>query len=201
MKRVVGIDLAGVEKRPTGVCLLHSNLKAEVFTLHSTREILQAVKDFKPEAVGVDAPLNLPSRGNLRPCDRTLIGRGIRVLPPTLGGMRKLTLRAVKLKRKLEAQGFKTVECFPGAVRKILKLPGKEKPWQEVLKALERLNLEFKVKETLTIHEVDAILVALTVSLHLEGLAETIGEPETGEIVVPRPEALKRLKTYPKRRK
>ncbi|HID18122.1 TPA: DUF429 domain-containing protein [Candidatus Bathyarchaeota archaeon] len=123
MKRVVGVDLAGVENRPTGICLLHPNLKAEIFTVNSTTEILQAVESFKPRMVGVDAPLSFPSRGSLRPCDRMLVGRGIRVLPPILGGMRKLTLRAIELKEKLEAEGFKTIECFPGAEGKYLSFP------------------------------------------------------------------------------
>lgn len=199
MKRVVGVDLAGVENRPTGICLLHPNLKAEIFTVNSTTEILQAVESFKPRMVGVDAPLSFPSRGSLRPCDRMLVGRGIRVLPPILGGMRKLTLRAIELKEKLEAEGFKTIECFPGAVRKILKLPRRERCEPEALKALKKLNLKFKVKAKPTRHEIDATLAALAVRLYLENQAEAVGEPETGEIVIPKLEALKWLKTYPRR--
>ena len=128
LKRTVGVDLAGVESRPTGICLLKASLEASFFTAYKTSQILEAVERFKPEIVGVDAPLNLPGEGNLRPCDRMLIHRGIRVLPPTLGGMRKLTLRAIELKEKLEGRGFKTLECFPGAVRILLKLPGKNRP-------------------------------------------------------------------------
>ena len=199
MKRTVGVDLAGVESRPTGICLLKASLEASFFTAYKTSQILEAVERFKPEIVGVDAPLNLPGEGNLRPCDRMLIHRGIRVLPPTLGGMRKLTLRAIELKEKLEGRGFKTLECFPGAVRILLKLPGKNRP-EATLQSLKKLGLKFPGGVKPTSHEADAVLTALTARLHLEGLAEIVGDPETGQIAIPKPEALQWLKTYPRPR-
>lgn len=190
--KVAGIDLAGVEERPTGLCLLHPNLKAQTLTLYKTREILRTVEAFSPKMVGVDAPLNLPPKNSLRPCDRELISRGIRVLPPTLGGMRKLTLRAITLKKRLKARGLNVVECFPGAVRKIFNLPAKEN-LAETLKVLERLGVKLEKAGRPSLHEVDAILAALTARLSLEGLAETVGSPRTGQIVIPKPEALQWL--------
>ncbi len=191
-KRVAGVDLAGVEKRPTGICLLHPNLEAQALIKHGDEEILETVKAFKPSLVGVDAPLNLPAEGGLRPCDRELISRGIRVLPPILGGMRQLTLRAMRLKQAMEAENLKVIECFPGAVRAVFKLPAKRR-LPQTIKALEGLGLKIRETERLSLHEVDAILAALTARLSLEGLAETIGSPKTGEIVIPRPEALQWL--------
>jgi len=190
--KVLGLDLAGVEKRPTGVCLLYENLEAEIFTLYSDREILEIAGKFQPKLVAVDAPLNLPRKGFLRPCDRELISRGIRVLPPKLGGMETLTLRASKLKRKLEARGFKVIECFPGAVRKMFSLPPKRR-LPETLEALEKLGLKPRSRSRITVHEVDSILAALTGFLHLRGLTETVGTPQAGQIVIPKPEALEKL--------
>ena len=116
----------------------------------------------------------------------------IRVLPPVLGGMRMLTRRAIRLKEKFEGKGFKVIECFPGAARKILKLPGKTEPREVVVKALRKLGL--KIGEAkLSSHELDAVLVALTARLYLEGLAEPVGEETEGQIVIPRPEAVKWL--------
>ncbi|HID18458.1 TPA: hypothetical protein EYP27_02845 [Candidatus Bathyarchaeota archaeon] len=59
--------------------------------------------------------------------------------------------------------------------------------------------MKFKVKAKPTRHEIDATLAALAVRLYLENQAEAVGEPETGEIVIPKLEALKWLKTYPRR--
>jgi hypothetical protein len=40
--KVVGIDLAGSERRPTGICVLEGR-KGSVWVVHTDREILEAV--------------------------------------------------------------------------------------------------------------------------------------------------------------
>ena len=96
---VVGIDLAGSPKRPTGICVLR-NLMAETHVLFSDEDILGFVKEARPTLVSIDAPLSLPngrrtvhdrSREDLRECDGELLRRGIRFFPITLGPMRMLT--------------------------------------------------------------------------------------------------------------
>jgi hypothetical protein len=187
----LGIDLAGVKNRPTGICLLKENLEAQLDIAYQDQEIFEAAENFKPAIIGIDAPLSFPKTGGLRECDRKLIKMKIRVLPPVLGGMRKLTLRAIQLKEKFESRNLKVVECFPGAVRKILKLPDKNASSEAAVKALKRISVKIR-KSTPSKHEVDAALVALTAKLYLEGLAEPVGNQE-GQIVIPKPEALKWL--------
>ena len=188
----LGLDLAGVEKRPTGVCLLSENLEAQTCTVYRDNELIGIALRFRPSIIGIDAPLSFPRVGGLRDCDRKLISMKIRVLPPILGGMRMLTRRAVRLKEKFEAEGFKVIECFPGAARKILELPGKTEPKEVAVKALRKLGL--KIGEArLSNHELDAVLVALTARLYLEGLAEPVGGEAEGQIVIPKPEAVKWL--------
>ena len=56
---VVGLDLAGSPKRPTGFCLLRG-WDAETSDLFSDAAILDAVRRAAPVLVAIDAPLNLP---------------------------------------------------------------------------------------------------------------------------------------------
>ncbi len=56
--KVVGIDLAGSQKRATGFCLLERN-RAEVSVLHTDEEILRAVGK-GVQVAAIDAPLSLP---------------------------------------------------------------------------------------------------------------------------------------------
>ena len=103
--RVVGIDLAGSEKRDTGFCLLDvETLEAEVCILHSDGEILEASVSSRPLVVAVDAPLSIPrgrrsiderSPVHFRECDLQLRRLGIRFFPITLGPMRMLTKRGM----------------------------------------------------------------------------------------------------------
>ncbi|MGH7236732.1 MAG: DUF429 domain-containing protein, partial [Nitrospiraceae bacterium] len=119
---VVGVDLAGSPRRPTGVCLLRG-LRAETHVAFSDDDILRVVRDARPDLVPIDAPLSLPkgrrtihdrSGEHLRECDRELLRRGIRFFPITLGPMRMLTERGLALKKKLNAMGYRAVECYPG---------------------------------------------------------------------------------------
>ena len=93
---IVGLDLAGVESRPTGFCLL-KGLIAETFLVYTNEEIVRKVEESKPEIVAIDAPLSLPTgrksieqrtKVHLRACDKELLKRGIKFFPVTLGPMR-----------------------------------------------------------------------------------------------------------------
>ena len=98
--KVIGIDLAGSEKRPTGVCLMNEKMEVLVKTLFLDEEIVDYVKKLRPELVAIDAPLSIPkgrktiddrSGPHLRKCDEELLRMGIKFFPITLGPMRKLT--------------------------------------------------------------------------------------------------------------
>jgi len=60
---VVGLDLAGVEGRPTGLCVL-DYMKAETSLVYTDEEILKRIKGIRPEIVAIDAPLSLPKERN-----------------------------------------------------------------------------------------------------------------------------------------
>ena len=105
-KKVVGIDLAGSEKRPTGICILEGS-QARVSVVHTDEEIFQAVGE-DAQAVAIDAPLSLPygrcclkddcrcaGQAHFRVCDLELRKMKIKFFPITLGPMRKLTLRGM----------------------------------------------------------------------------------------------------------
>lgn len=120
---VVGIDLAGSPKRPTGMCVLR-DLTAETRVAFSDDDILDFVTEARPVIVPIDAPLSLPdgrltihdrAGEHLRECDRALLRYGIRFFPVTLGPMRMLTERGLGLKSRLATMGYQAVECFPGA--------------------------------------------------------------------------------------
>ena len=89
---IVGMDLAGSPRRPTGLCILRG-LIARVRVVFSDEEILPLVSKASPDLVAIDAPLALPagrtaiqdrSGGHFRPCDLALRERGIRFFPITL---------------------------------------------------------------------------------------------------------------------
>ena len=104
---VVGVDLAGSPRRPTGVCVLRG-MKAYTHVALTDEEILNSIDLARPNIVPIDAPLSLPngratihdrSGEHFRDCDRELRKRGIRFFPITLGPMRML-LRNVALRSK-----------------------------------------------------------------------------------------------------
>jgi len=194
--RVVGIDLAGVESRITGLCLLRDNY-VETLTVHSDDEIVSATVSFKPQIVAIDAPLALPlgkglgSKGCIRSCDRELWRMGIRFFPINFAGMRKLTERGIRLRLILESGGLKVIETYPGGAQDILKLPrSKSDPegLRLMLKNVFKLygSIDFK----LSTHELDAITCAVVGKLHLEGRTLEIGDPKEILMVLPKPGGL-----------
>lgn len=196
--RVVGIDLAGSEKRNTGYCCLEEG-KADVNILKSNRDILEKIKSDKPEIIGIDAPLSLPkgrrsidqkNDKHFRECDLELRKLGIRFFPITLGPMRMLTKRGMKLKRKIKKlhPDIRIIEVYPGATYDLFKTKRKEK---ESILALFKKNKIRIQKSYRTQDELDAVCCALTTKLFLEKKAIGIGNTNEGLIIVPRIKKLK----------
>ncbi|MBX3324600.1 MAG: DUF429 domain-containing protein [Nitrospira sp.] len=165
---VVGIDLAGSPKRPTGLCVLR-DLKAETHVVFSDEEILNFVSQTCPLLVPIDAPLSLPkgrrtvhdrSGEHLRECDRELLRRRIRFFPITLGPMRMLTERGLALQKRLTAIGYQTVECYPGAAQDLWGIPRQHKDRLGLHTGLRKLDLR-GLKTTATGDELDAATAAL----------------------------------------
>jgi predicted nuclease with RNAse H fold len=190
----VGIDLAGVETRPSGFAVLSKSLETRTMILYSDADILRGVSSFKPAVVAIDAPLSLPrgrisleakSSIHLRECDRELLRRGIRFFPVTLGPMRFLTERGIKLKRRLETSGFKVIEVYPGGAQEILSIPRKSFGVEKLRKGLVRLKIK-GLERVKTHHELDAVTAALVAKMFYEGDYEAYGDPEEGCIIMPR---------------
>lgn len=198
-RTVVGIDLAGVAGRTTGFCRLEESLAVALAPLHQDREILRATLEAAPVGIGIDAPLSIPRgrrtigdrRGpHFRACDLELRRRGIRFFPVTLGPMRTLTRRGMRLARSLSAVGAPVVETYPGAVQDLLGLPRKSAGVLPLRRGIERLGLDLGPHpETRTHDELDAVCAAIAVLLDLWGWGELIGEATEGRMLLPRPEA------------
>ncbi len=119
--KIVGLDLAGVEHRPTGYCLL-TGRQTETSLLYKDAEILTKIGEVQPAVVAIDAPLSLPpgrksieerTGNHLRECDRELLKRGIKFFPVTLGPMRKLTQRGINPRQILDGKGFAANRSLP----------------------------------------------------------------------------------------
>ncbi|MCL4429475.1 MAG: DUF429 domain-containing protein, partial [Chloroflexi bacterium] len=147
---VVGLDLAGVETRPTGFCTL-TEMNAQTCLVYTDKEILEKTISSNPQIVAIDAPLSLPPGRksidertdiHLRESDRELIKMGIKLFPITLGPMRKLTARGIRLKSILEAQKLVVVEVYPGGAQDVLGIPRKQRGLEALLSGLEKLGIK-----------------------------------------------------------
>jgi predicted nuclease with RNAse H fold len=188
---IVGLDLAGVESRPTGLCIL-KGMKAETSIVYTDEEVLKRIVESKPRIVAIDAPLSLPAgrasieqRTNLhlRECDKELLQRGIKFFPITLGPMRKLTNRGISLRRTLEDKHFRVIEVYPGGAQDILGIPRKQRGLEKLRGGLEKMGIR-GLYSRMSDHELDAVTCALVGKLFLEGKGVTYGTPEHA-IVMP----------------
>lgn len=175
--KVVGIDLAGLERNPTGICIMQ-NKTVKCTIVHTDEQIVALVRRAAPDLVAIDAPLTRP-RGFARRCDRELAPYG--ALPPGLRGMRALTERGVRMKTLLAE--WKVIEVLSTATAKMLGYWSKDVPTMQ--RALISMGLKGDVcKRSLTKDEIDAISAAITAELHLLGKTREVGG-EDGRIVIP----------------
>lgn len=197
--KVVGIDLAGSPKRKTGFCVLDEKMQTKTSVLADDGEIIRETVREDPNVISIDAPLSLPSGrcclrktcscrkfGHLRKCDRELLNRRIRFFPITLGPMRKLTMRGIKLKKIFERKGYTVIESFPGSIQDILGMPRKQEGLEKLRKALIKFGFKGDVrKKDVTGDELDAITSALVGKLFIENNYTAVGGGEE-IIIVPR---------------
>jgi len=188
---IIGIDLAGVPKNPTG-WVLWKNKVISTCLLYEDEEILRHLTNFEPTLVAIDAPLGLPKNGAMRKADREMYRRGYPVFPPRFPAMEKLALRAIEITRQIKRKGLDIIEVHPASTRKALKMPPKDR--KEIQNIFIRMGLEGDLKRrTLTLHEIDAATAALTGYLYLQGKIELVGNEEEGYIVVPTKSDWRRL--------
>ncbi len=157
--------------------------------LHSDDDILSFLQRDVPEAVGIDAPLSLPpgrrtiddQNGiHFRSCDLDLRKLGIRFFPITLGPMRRLTERGIRLKKAIEKLDITVIEVYPGATYDQFGLNRKDR--ESILFWCRRyLNLP---QTTYTQDELDGIACALTTLWYVDGKAIVLGKSD-GQIMIP----------------
>ena len=191
---VIGVDLAGSPGRITGICLLRGMTVVSYTTVHSDDDILSFIQNAKPALVAMDAPLGLPrgrksleerSPFHFRVSDLELRRRGIRFFPLTLGPMRMLTKRGMRLKKVIEKLGIPVIEIYPGAAQDIWKISRKQGGLARLRRGLEKIGLKGLAKD-MNGDELDAVTGALVGRLYLQGRAEVLGDVTEGAIIVPR---------------
>ncbi len=190
---VVGIDLAGSPKRNTGICSLKKNRVTFCTILHTDREIISYIEKENPTLIAVDAPLNLPpgrksiedkNGEHFRPCDRELLKLGIRFFPITLGPMRLLTKRGIRLKRAFTRRGYAVIEVYPGAAQDIWHTGRKQDGLTKLRKGLEKLGVK-GLNRRMNGDELDAVTAALVGQFFLRRKAAVLGNFKHGAIVIP----------------
>ena len=192
--KVIGIDLAGTENRPTGFCIMNDKMNVRTKILYKDREIIKNILEEKPKIIAIDAPLSLPkgrksleqkSNIHLRECDKELLRNKIKFFPITLGPMRKLTKRGIRLKKILNKKGFEVIEVYPGGAQDLLKIPRKSKSVEGLRKGLEMLGIK-GLSENMTDHELDAVTSAFVAKLYLEKKYIAYGNNDEGVIIMPK---------------
>jgi predicted nuclease with RNAse H fold len=191
---IVGLDLAGVETRPTGFCILRG-LEVGTCDLFTDAEIIEKTVAAQPDVITIDAPLSLPpgrksieerTGNHLRQSDRILLDMGIKIFPVTLGPMRKLTARGIRLREIFQARGFRVFEAYPGGAQDVLGITRKQQGVEKLQRGLEALGLRgFHGKSS--DHELDAATIAYVGKLYLENQTVIYGDPELG-ILMPKGE-------------
>jgi predicted nuclease with RNAse H fold len=183
-KCVIGIDLAGSSRNPTGWAMLKGKA-LKTLLLHTDKEIIENTVKNNPALIAIDAPFSLPKKTELfRKADKEMIKKGYKVFPPNLPAMKKLTLRATRLNKLIEEKRYKAIEVHPTSTRKALQMPSKD--WKAIQEILKTLGLKGELEtRPLATHEIDAVTAALTAVLHLERQTELIGDSKKGCVIVP----------------
>ncbi|MDA4119904.1 MAG: DUF429 domain-containing protein, partial [Thaumarchaeota archaeon] len=142
-----------------------------------------------------DAPLFLPKgrksiedRGppHFRECDKELLRMHIRFFPISLGPMRMLTTRGMKLRAVLEGRGLEVIESFPGAIQDLLHMPRKQAGLPLLARALTDYGVVLDRPEgELNGDELDAVTSALVGLLYKRGNYRAIGDPAEGLMILP----------------
>jgi uncharacterized protein len=200
--RCLGIDLAGVERRETGIALLADRRLALLTSAASDADILALVADAGPGAlIAINAPLTRP-RGRCCleddcPCrhdpgtrSRQVERDLLRMKVPTLATalLKVLARRGIRLAETLRGGGWEPLEVYPYATLRLLGLPatGKRTPLgrRRIHHALQPLVPGLQHPEA-SEHQLDAVICAYTAQLWREGRTRTVGAADEGLMVVP----------------
>jgi predicted nuclease with RNAse H fold len=193
---ILGLDLAGSPRRPTGFCVL-SGRRVQVGHLYGDEDIFATVAAATPQLIAIDAPLALPAgrcclrdtcacagTTHFRVSDYELRRLGIRFFPMTLGPMRQLTQRGMQLKVTLEARGIRVIETYPGAAQDIWGIP-RQRDVPGLRRGLSHFRLRGLARTERSPHVLDAVTCALVGKLYLDGGAWSIGSPDEALMILP----------------
>lgn len=197
--RIVGIDLTGSSKRPTGWCLLAGD-EAVTKTLSTDKQMVAETVDARPDLVSIDSPLSLPKGrrsvrdsdpgrakyGIMRQCERSLKKRGVNVYPSLIPSMQKLTARGIRLAKTLRALGIPVIESYPGAAQDIMGIPRKRAGLDLLKRGLDKFGIrgEFLVRDV-THDEVDAVTSAAVGLFFWSGRFEALGNEDEEYLIIP----------------
>jgi len=168
--KILGIDLAGKSKNPTGICILKDD-DIILKTVNEDKEILEIASTLRPDIIAIDTPI-MRGKPKIRKAD--IILKKYKAFPPTLPGMIPLTIRGSKIAAQLSKYS-RVIEVFPTATAKILGIYHKN--YKETAAIL---NVKVKTK-----HELDAYICCLTGKLFIERKTENVGN-EKGKIIIPK---------------
>lgn len=206
--KVMGVDPASSDARPSAVAVLESSLRlVELSSLRTDEEIIALAQRLRPSVIAIDAPLFLPKGlcclEESCPCQQVHPDKGRRaeralsrwgigpfyVVKKTF--IKKLIYRGVALKAALEGRGFAIIEVYPYASKVRLGFgPLPKKNTKEGLAALrQRLTSLLPHLEPwlpgLSHDLCDALVAAYTGHLFLRGQTEAVGAPEEGYLYLP----------------
>jgi uncharacterized protein YprB with RNaseH-like and TPR domain/predicted nuclease with RNAse H fold/dephospho-CoA kinase len=200
LRRVVGLDLSGSERRRSGWAVVTGDLVVTA-VLETDEEIVARTVDAEPDLVSVDAPLTLPAGrqwvtdddptrpefGIMRECERILKRRGVNVYPCLIRSMQSLTERGIRLARRLRGLGLPVIESYPGAMQDVLGIPRKRESVTWLRQGLVELGLKGRFSSgNITHDELDAISSAVVGQLAWVGMVERLGNDAEGHLIIPR---------------
>ena len=198
----VGIDLAGVPHRETGVAVLRRGRLGVLESAGSDEEILEyASLAGRRGTVAINAPLTRPlgrcclddacrcrtdPGTRSRQLERELARMGIPTLATAL--IKVLARRGERLAGLLRAAGHEPLEVYPFATLRLLGLPwrGKRTPAgrRKIERALRPLVPGLRHPRA-SEHQVDAVVCALTAELWRQARTRTVGLHEEGLMTIP----------------
>lgn len=198
----IGIDLAGVPHRETGIAVLEDGHLTRLATAADDGEILALAA---PAAAGgivaVNAPLTRP-RGRCclddecrcrhdpgtrsRQIERDLLHMGVPILATAL--IKVLARRGNSLAAALRGAGIEPLEVYPFATLRLLGLPTVGKRTRlgrrRIHQALQPLVPGLDHPDA-SEHQLDAVVCAYTGHLWRQGLTRTVGATDEGLMVIP----------------
>lgn len=203
LPRIVGIDLRGNPRRPTGWALADGHGHVRTSVLFDDDSIVESTLAVKPDVVSIDAPLFLPKGrtrvgdddparryGIVRRAERVLWSRGVPVYPALIQHMQGLTERGISIAARLRERGVEVIECYPGAAQDVLLIPRKGSDLELLRRGLVDFGFALTGRESHD--ELDAVTACLVGYFYIANVYEGIGDVDEGFMILPRAEEVRR---------